>query len=90
VRWCYPKRTNKCGARGVAEKDMMSNTRVIFKNGGRVHVGRITSVGGNMAGSRGGYSTASARARKKPADVGGDCTRGRSKLVSRDGILWSF
>jgi hypothetical protein len=50
MRWCYPKRANKCGASGVAGKGVMSNVRVIFESEGRVHVGQSTSVGGNMAG----------------------------------------
>jgi hypothetical protein len=50
MRWCYPKRANKCGASGMVGKGEMSNARVIFGSEGRVHVERSTSVGGNMAG----------------------------------------
>jgi hypothetical protein len=54
LRRCYPKRAKNFGASGVAGKGVMSNARVFFGNEGRVHVGRSTSVGGNMASGRWG------------------------------------
>ena len=54
MKWCYPKRANKCGASGMARKGVMLNARVIFGSEGRVHVGRSISGGGNMVGVRWG------------------------------------
>jgi hypothetical protein len=54
VKWCFPKRANKCGASGVVGKGVMSNARVIFGREGQVHAGRSTSGGGNMSGVRWG------------------------------------